>query len=175
MPTPEKLEVVAQLREMITDHSCALLANYRGLRVTEINAVRRQLREAGAKFRVVKNRLFRLALADTEASGLADMVDGPTAVTFTDEPVGTAKALSQATSEYEALAIVGGLVEGELLDAGAIAALARLPTRPELLAEVAAALNSPLAGLVYTLQGIISDLVYTLQAVTEQRAEAEAA
>lgn len=166
---------MAALKELVTGHTCALLAAYRGLRVTEINAVRRQLREAGARFTVIKNRLFRLALADTEASALAEVVDGPTAVVFTDEPVAAAKALSEAAREYGPLEMTGGLVEGELLDAAGLAALAQLPTRQELLGQVAAALNSPLSGLVYTLGGIINEFVYTLQAVADQRAEAEAA
>jgi len=175
MPTPEKEQAVADLKQMVTDHSCALLADYRGLRVTQINAVRRQLREMGAKFVVVKNRLLKLAIADTQGSGLAGLLVGPTAVMFADEPASAAKALSQAATEYEALTIKGGLVEGQVLDAAGVEALARLPSRMELLAQVAAALNSPLAGLVYTLQGIISKFVYTLQAVADKRAEAEAA
>ena len=172
MPTPQKEQTVSELREAALGHGSALLADYRGLRVTQLNQVRRRVREAGGQLVVVKNRLFKLALADTPGLAMVELLSGPTAVAFTNEPAGTAKALADAAREFEALQLKGGFVEGRVLDAAQVQQLATLPSREELIAQALAGLTAPLSGLAGTLREIIGKFVRTLQAVADQKAAA---
>lgn len=175
MPTPEKEATVAELRELMQSIDSVLLADYRGLRVAEMAELRRRLREAGAKMMVVKNRLLRIAIDDTPKADLRDCLVGPTALAFDDDPAATAKVLADFARDFPALEVKAGFVEGRLVSPAEIQELARLPSRPQLLAQVVGAINAPIAGLVYTLQSIIGELVMTLQAIADQRSEAEGA
>ncbi len=172
MPTPEKEEAVVQLREQITSAPCAIACDYRGLRVAEINELRRLMRENDVDFRVVKNRLMKIAVGDTDSAALDELLTGPTALAFCDDPAVAAKVLVDFASEHDVIGIKGAIVEGALYSEDEVRRLAELPPRLQLLGQLVASFNAPIAGLVYTLNGILSSLVFTLHAIAEKQEKA---
>lgn len=175
MPTQEKMQTVAELRERITSSRGVYLAEYKGLNVKDISQLRQQIRKDGAQMMVVKNRLLNLAIQGTEAEGLQAFLTGPNAVIFCDQDaVAPAKAIAEFAKTHPVLAWKGGFVEGSVFDAAGIARVAELPPRQELLASVVGGISAPVSGLVFTLSGLVSDLVYTLKAVADKKNEAAA-
>lgn len=171
MPKEAKVQLVDELREEIKGSKAFLLTDYRGLTVSEISALRRNLRNSGAEYKVVKNTLFELAAQELGEESIAQYLEGPTAVAFVqDDPIAPAKAIVDFMRDHKALSIKGGFVEGHLYGADQIQALSKIPPRDILLSQMIGAFQSPIAGLVGTLQGVMSNLVYTLQAVADQKA-----
>ena len=168
-PRADKVEAVAQLREML-GASTLILADYQGLDVKQISNLRRKLREGGSGFTVIKNSLLKLAAVDTPALPLTEGLVGPTAVVHTDDdPVAAAKALHEFGREVKAVTVKSALVDGAFYDSDEVIALAKIPSKPELYAMVVGGLKSPITGLVGTLQSMMSSLVMTLKAVAEQK------
>lgn len=169
-PRAEKVEAVAQLRSAL-EVGTVILADYQGLDVKEISDLRKRLREVGSGCTVVKNTLFRLAVADTAAAPLAEGLAGPTAVVFTDEDaVGAAKILQDFAKRVKPIKVKSGVVDGNLYSAEQIEALSKIPPKQELYAMVVGGLQSPIRNLVGTLQSMVGQLVMTLQAVAEKQA-----
>ena len=173
MPTAQKQATVERLRERVTGAPCAIVCDYRGLRVTQINELRRQVRDSDADFRVVKNRLMKIAVEGTAAAPLCELLVGPTAIAFCDDPVPAAKALADFAAEHGVITIKGAVGDGQLYSAEDVQKLAELLPRPQLLAQLVAGFNGPIAGLVYTLGGILSALIFTLHAIAQKAPEAE--
>jgi large subunit ribosomal protein L10 len=123
---------------------------------------------------VVKNSLFRLAVADTAAEGIADLMIGPRAVVFCyGDQVAPAKAIKEFGDDHDdAITLKGGFGEGQVIDEAQANRMATLPSRDELIASVVGGVSSPVTGLVFTLNGIVSDFVYTLHAVADQKESA---
>jgi len=171
-PRPEKVREVENLRELITSSSTAILTDYRGLNVKSMADLRRRLREANTVFRVVKNTLFKRAAAGTAMEKLVEGLEGPTAVASTSEdPVAAAKSLLAYIREARSpMTIKGALVDGHILDAKAVQELSTFPSKPELIAMVVGGLQSPITGLVGTLNTLIAEAVMTLKAVAEKKA-----
>lgn len=173
--TSEKQAVVAELKEKLANTKGAVLTNYRGLTVAQDTNLRRKLREAGVEYRVVKNTMTRIAANEVGLTGLDAHLEGPTAIaiSFTD-PVAPAKVISDFVKEnkLEVLEVKAGIVEGQVIDAQGVKALAALPPREVLIAQVLAGMQSPIVGLVNVLQGSIRNLVYALDAVRQQKESA---
>jgi len=173
MPTQEKIETVAALKQRIEQAAGIFLAEYKGLNVKEISALRLQMRKAGAQMIVVKNRLLNLALAGTAAEGLQAHLKGPNAVFFCEQDaMAPAKAIADLARTRDVVKWKGGYVEGAVFDGAGMARVAELPPKQELIAAVVGGVAAPVTGLVFTLSGIVSDLVYTLQAVADKQGEA---
>lgn len=173
--TTEKQAIVAELKEKLINTKGAVLTNYRGLTVAQDTKLRRKLREAGVEYRVVKNTMTRIAAKEAGLEELAAYLEGPTAIALSDsDPVAPAKVISEFVKEnkLEKLEVKGGIVEGAVVDAQGVKALASLPPREVLIAQVLAGMQSPIAGLVNVLQGSIRNLVYTLDAVRQQKESA---
>ncbi|HUV04264.1 MAG TPA: 50S ribosomal protein L10 [Armatimonadota bacterium] len=171
LPRQDKVELVRELRETIQGASALILTDYRGLTVSEITALRRKLREAGADYRVVKNTLFELAAEELAEQGLGQLLVGPTAVAFLhDEPVGPAKAIADFAREHKALSIKGGFIEGRVYGADQMQALSKAPPREVLVAQMIGSIQAPISNFVGTLQSLMSNLVYTIQAVSDKKA-----
>ena len=171
MAREEKTKLVEELRGDIQNSSGFLLTDYRGLTVSELSEFRRKLDEAGANYRVVKNRLFQLAAEGFVDSELAQLLEGPTAVAFVrDDPIAPARAIAEFMRGHKTVSIKGGFVEGHLYDADKIRALSTVPPHEVLVSQLVGAVQSPIAGLVGTLQGLMSELVYTIQAVADKEA-----
>ena len=175
MPTQQKVETVAQLKQRVQQAAGIYLAEYKGLNVRDIADLRRQVRELGAQVMVVKNRLLKLALEGTTAAGLQQFLTGPNAAVFCDrDALAPAKAMQEFAKTHEVLTWKAGFVEGSLVDASGMARIADLPSKKEILAGVVGGIGAPLSGLVFTLSGLVSDLVYTLQAVADKKQGAAA-
>ncbi len=173
MPTERKNQTIEELRQRIEANPNIFLTDYRGLTVTEIRTLRTALRKQAASFAVVKNTLFGIAIGDERRGKIAKFLEGPTGIAFAGADVAAAaKALVQFAADSKKLAIKAGLVDGEYYDAAKVDALSKLPSRPELLANMLGSLNAPLRGLVGVLGGNRRKLVQLLGALHTKKSEA---
>ena len=173
--TAAKQALVAELKEKLTGAKGAVLVNYRGLTVAQDTKLRRQLREAGVDYRVVKNTMTRIAAQEAGLEGLDAYLEGPTAMAIsTTDPVAPAKIITDFVKEHklQVLEVKAGLVEGNVIDENGVKALASLPSREVLIAKMLGSMQSPITGLVNVLQGSIRNLVYALDAVRQQKESA---
>lgn len=168
-PRPEKIEAVNELREIL-QASTVILTDYQGLDVKGTSSLRKKLRESGSSYKIVKNTLFRMAAADTAAKPLADGLVGPTAIVYSDDPVGAAKTLQEFLKGAKAIKLKAGVVDGQLISPAQIESLAKIPPKEILYAMVVGGLQAPITGLVGTCQQMISQLVFTLQGVADKKA-----
>ncbi|HYY23788.1 MAG TPA: 50S ribosomal protein L10 [Thermoleophilaceae bacterium] len=171
MNKDRKAEIVQEVASLIEGAGAVFAVDYRGISVPEAAELRRRLGEAGASFRVVKNTLTRLAADRAEAAELKQLLDGPTALTFVKpdgDPVLAAKALSTFRRERELLEFKGGQMEGAPLSVEELQALARLPGREALQAQLVAVIASPITGLVRGLNGLIAGLASQLRQIADQ-------
>ncbi len=123
--------------------SLVVVTHYLGLTVAEMTELRRKVREAGAKFRVTKNRITRLALAGTPYEGLADLMTGPTALSTSVDPIAAAKAVVQFAKKNEKIVVLGGVMNGQTLSADQVKALGDLPSLDELRGKIVGLLQAP--------------------------------
>jgi len=166
----QKKALVEELHDSFQKAAVMILTDYKGLTVDQINGLRRKLKDAGVEMRVVKNTLLRRAVRDTDMEAVSDYFKGPTAVVIGyDDPVAPAKILSDFAKENDKLEIKAGVMGGGLLDRDRIIALAKLPSREELLAQLLSVLNGVPTSLVRALNGIPAKLVYALSAIKEQK------
>ena len=169
---PDKVESVTELHDKFARAVSAVLTDFRGLTVQELTDLRQQLRQASLELAVVKNTLARLAVRETPFEQLSPYLKGPTSITFSyQDTVAPAKILSAYVKRQPKLAVRAGLFEGEVVPAEKIAEIADLPPRDILLAQALAAMQGPLTGLVWTLQGVLSTLIGTLQAIHDRKAQ----
>ncbi|MDQ6993271.1 MAG: 50S ribosomal protein L10 [Mariprofundus sp.] len=165
----DKQRVVDELHTAWTESSTCVVAQYRGLTVSEMGLLRRQLREAGSTLQVVKNTLARRAADGTSFKAAEELFTGPVAIAYGTEPVGLAKAMSDFSKTHEAFEVRGGVLDGKLIDNSNIAALANLPSREVLLAKMLGSMQAPISGLVRTLAEVPASFVRTLAAVRDQK------
>jgi large subunit ribosomal protein L10 len=170
MPTEAKRQAVAELQEELSRHRTLIVSEYRGLTVKELSEIRRGLRRQGVTYRVVKNRLVRIAAGEGRASGLESLLTGPTAIAFGDDETQTAKAVLDVTRPYRVLRITGGMLGDRPINADAVTRLATLPGRDILLGRLAGAIQSPTATLAGLLGASIRNLGSALVQLRDQRA-----
>ena len=172
MPTEAKRQEVAELTELLSGSSSAIVADYRGLTVADMGAVRRTLRDQGISYRVVKNRLARIAADQAGLGELGPLLDGPSAlaVSSADEVV-VARTFLDATRPYRAVSVRGGVIRGRRIDAEEVTALAALPGREVLLGQLAGGIAAPLTGLASLLSAPLRNLGYALQQLADRKAE----
>ncbi len=173
MATAEKVQVVEELVDKFQRGQGVVLTDYRGLDVKEMTELRSKLREAGVEYHVVKNSLALIAARQVDLGDLEELLVGPTAIAFGyDEPVSAAKVLSQFAKDHDDLEVKGGVLDGKVIGADGVKALADLPSREELLAQVLRGMQSPISGLVGVLHGTLRQFVYALEAVRKQKEDA---
>ena len=174
MPTEAKVAEVAELREAIANARTMIVSEYRGLRVKEIAEIRRALDKQDVKFRVIKNRLMKIAAADTVGGALDPLLTGPTAIAFGTDEAGTAKAVLDATRPYSRIVrITGGVLGDRAIDADAVTRLAALPAREVLLARLAGGMQAPVGTLAGLFAAPLRNLGYALAQLAEQKRQAE--
>ncbi|NLV91564.1 MAG: 50S ribosomal protein L10 [Firmicutes bacterium] len=175
MPRADKVAAVAEIKENLSRSQGAVLADYRGLNVKQVTELRRQLREAGVEYKVVKNTLTIIAAKELGLDDLSQYLVGPTAIAFGyEDPVAPAKVLSDFAKDNKALELKAGVLNGEVIGLDEVKALAELPSREQLLAQVLRGMQAPIAGMVNVLQGTIRNFVYALEAIRKQKEEAGA-
>jgi large subunit ribosomal protein L10 len=165
--------VIAEVQQLLTDTENVFVSDYRGLTVAELAELRDKLRESGARFTIVKNTLGAIAADRAGRAPVKELLSGPTAVTFCgDDLVGAAKALADFAKTHPQLEVRGGLLDASLIDQAGVKALASLPPRDVLVAQLVGTMAAPMSGLVTVLQGTISGFVRALDQVAQQRAAA---
>jgi large subunit ribosomal protein L10 len=172
MPTEAKREAVAELREQLSKSHTLIVSEYRGLTVKEIAEIRRSLRKQDVSYRVVKNRLLKIAAADTVGSALDSLLVGPTAIAFGDDEGQTAKAVIDAVRPYKQVRITGALLGQRAIDGDGVTRLAALPNRETLLAQLAGAFAAPLATTAGLFDAPLRDVAGLVSALADQRAAA---
>ena len=174
MQKHEKERVVAELTERLRTSETLIVADYRGLTNAEIDGLRSQLLQHGARFAVVKNTLTRRAAEAAGADALLALLEGPSAIAFVEsegDPVAVAKALRDAATSTKILAIRGGVLEGAVMSADEVESLAKLPPADVLRAQLVGAIVSPLTTVVALLAAPLRDLVGLIDARIEQLRE----
>ena len=174
MQKSDKERVVAELTERLRTSETLIVADYRGLTNSEIDGLRSQLLQHGARFAVVKNTLTRRAAEAAGADALLALLEGPSAIAFVEsegDPVAVAKALRDAATSTRVLAIRGGVLEGAAISADEVENLAKLPPADVLRAQLVGAIVSPLTTVVALLAAPLRDLVGLIDARIEQLRE----
>ena len=174
----KKQAVVAELKEQLTSAKGVVLTGYKGLTVAQDTALRREFREAGVTYHVVKNTMLRLAAQEAGIEGLDEHLEGTTAFAFSaEDAVAPAKVIGgfikkNKLDDAGVLMIKVGMGEGQVIDAKEVNALATLPSREELIAKMLGSMNAPISKTVNVLQGVIRKAVYVLDAVRAQKESA---
>jgi large subunit ribosomal protein L10 len=143
MNRTEKEELVAEMRDVFANSSTIVVTHYTGLSVSKLEELRSQMREAGAGFKVTKNRLTKLALADSKFEGLSDLLSGPTAIASSEDPVAAAKVTMDFAKKNEKLVVIGGSMDETMLDVAGVKALASMPSLDELRGKLVGLLQAP--------------------------------
>lgn len=175
-PRPEKVAIVAEVRDRFVGSGAALVTEYRGLNVHAMQELRRSLRAAGGEYKIYKNTLVRFAARDAGISGLDDLLTGPTAIAFVDgDAAAVAKALRDYARTNPHLVVKGGLLGQKVLSSADVAALADLPPRDVVLAQLAGALAAPLRQFAGLLKALPQNFAYGLKALIDSKGGAPAA
>ena len=169
-PRAEKVAVVTEVKERLDRADAALLTEYRGLNVAAIAELRRSLRAAGGEYKIYKNTLARLGAHSAGIDTLDELLVGPTAIAFVEgDAAAVAKALRDYARVNPALVVKGGLLGQRVLTANEVTALADLPSREVLLAQLAGALQAPLAQFASLLAALPRNFAYGLKALLDQQ------
>lgn len=179
MPSAQVLEqkkkVVADLVESIKAAQAGVLVDYRGITVEQDTKLRKQLREAGVEYKVVKNTLTRFAANELGFQELDEQLNGPTALAISDtDPVAPAKIISDFAKEAETISIKAGFLDGKVISLDEIKQLASTPSRDVLIAKIMGSLNAPVSKLVRTLQALVDNGVEPADIKVDAPAAAEA-
>ncbi len=175
-PRADKVAIVEEITAKLNNSVAVFVSEYRGMSVGQLADLRSPLRDAGAEHKVYKNTLARLAATDAGVESLNEFLLGPTALTFvTGDSVAAAKALLDQSRANPLLVIKGGVLGDAPMSADDVKALASLPSREVLLAQVAGAFQAPLVKTAGLLQALPRNFAYGLSALIDQKAAAEAA
>ena len=170
MPNVKNQETLVKIKEDLDGISAMWVVDYRGLTVKEVQALRANIREAQGSMKVYKNTVMRIALSEAELPTLDDMLHGPSAFVFAGSDVAAAaKAVKEFAKSNENLQIKGGLMEGAAVSAAEVEAIASLPSREELYAHIAAAINGVAQGLATAINGVPRGLAQVAKAVADQK------
>ena len=169
MERAEKQKAVEALHEQLANVAAVFAIDYRGLKVSEATEFRRKIRDTGGSYRVVKNTLLKRAIQGSTLESLDPHLSGMTGLAYTaDDPVALAKAIHDFAKEVPAISFKGGVLEEEAVDEGKFEALAALPSREALYAQLLSVLQAPVRNLLGVLQAPARDLILVLKAKAEK-------
>lgn len=176
MPSEKVLEskkqIVAEISDTIKDACAGVLVDYKGINVADDTKLRKELREAGVKYSVVKNTLLSFAVENAGITELKQHLSGTTALaTSESDYIAAAKILSAYADKNSDFTIKAGFIDGKYADKSEISELAKLPSKEELIAKTLGGLNAPISGLVYALNANLTGLVVALNAIATQKSE----
>ena len=174
MDQAQKRRVVEGLQRDLTGTACVVVTHQSGLSVAEVTLLRRQVRDAGASFRVTKNRLAKRALTGTPFEPLSPLFTGPTAIAFSSDPVAAAKVVVGYANRNDKLTIIGGGLAGRQMDAAEVRELASLPSLDELRGKLIGLLQAPATRLARVLQAPAGQIARVLAAHAESEGESSA-
>jgi large subunit ribosomal protein L10 len=168
----EKREFVAELSEVFAETSMVVVTRNAGMTVADVTALRRKMREAGASFKVAKNRLALLALEGTRFDGISPLLKGPTALAWSKDPVAVAKAAIDFAKTNDKFVLVGGALGNQVLDANGIKALSELPSLDSLRAKILGLIQAPATKVAGVLQAPAGQLARVFAAYADSKSEA---
>ena len=160
MPSEKVLELKKQqveaLKAKLDSAVAGIVVNYEGITVADDTKLRKELREAGVEYSVIKNTIIRLAVAGTELEPMSEVLEGATAIaTCAEDHVAAARILGKFAEDHENFTIKSGFLDGKIIDLDTVSALSKLPTKEVLLATVCNAFNDPIASLARALQAVV--------------------
>ena len=168
MNRQEKAELIETLQTTLNDSTTVVVAHQVGMTVAESSDLRAKMREAGAGFKVTKNRIAKLALNDTPHTALESLFTGPTAIGTSTDPVAAAKVLVEYAKGNDKLTIVGGSMDGKALDKAGVEALAKLPSLDELRGKLVGILQAPAAKIARVAQAPAGKVARVIKARSDQ-------
>ena len=168
MKRSEKNDFVQSLKEELKNSSSVVVAHYAGLSVAETDSLRNEMRSNGAKFKVTKNRLTKIALTGTPYESIEDLFTGPTAIAYSSDPVAPARVSVEFEKKFENFKILGGSYEGEKIDNAKINFLATLPSLDQIRAKLLGLLNAPAQKIASITQAPGGQLARLMNARSEQ-------
>lgn len=175
MARPDKVDAVAELKDRIGSNELTIMTHYMGITVAQVTALRKKLRDQGVQYKVYKNTLAKRALDELGLSDAVRYIIGPTAWAFSRDPVAPAKAIKDFAKDVPALGMNGGILSGRPVSKEQLEALASLPPREVLLAQVVGTIAAPMRNLVGALSALPRNLVGVLDQVRKQKEEQQAA
>jgi large subunit ribosomal protein L10 len=143
MDRTEKEQLAVQMRDSLEAASLVIVTQQSGMTVAQATSLRRDMCSAGAEFKVLKNTIARIAVKGTSVDGITSMLVGPTALAYSADPIAAAKVVAKFSGSNDQLKIVGGILNGQILDATAVKALATLPSLDELRAKIIGVISAP--------------------------------
>ncbi|SEA38946.1 50S ribosomal protein L10 [Rubrimonas cliftonensis] len=170
MDRAQKQTAVEELGQIFTDSGVVVVAHYAGLTVAEMQDLRSQMRAAGGKVRVAKNRLARIALEGKPCEGMEKLLKGQTVLAYSEDPVAAAKVVEAYAKKNGKFVILGGAMGPEILDENGVKAVASLPSREEVLASIAACIGAPAGNLVSAIMAPASNIAGVLSTLEEREA-----
>ncbi|WJY22882.1 50S ribosomal protein L10 [Fontisubflavum oceani] len=171
MDRAQKEKVVEELGQIFESSGVVVVSHYEGLTVAEMQDLRAQMREAGGSVRVAKNRLAKIALEGTPAAGIADLMTGMTVLSYSEDPVAAAKAADAYAKENDKFVILGGAMGENVLDQAGVKAVAKMPSREELIASIVGCIGAPASNIAGAIGAPASNIASILSTI-EEKAEA---
>jgi large subunit ribosomal protein L10 len=169
-PRPEKVAIVAEVKERIASSDATILAEYRGMSVKQLHELRKQLRQVGGELKVYKNTLVRLAAREAGVEGADDLLTGPTAIAFVKGDIAAAaKTLRDAAKVIAPLTLKGGILDSKILSLADVEALADLPSRDVLLSQIAGVFEAPISQFASLLEAVPRSFAYGVQALIDKQ------
>jgi len=168
----QKQEQITALHQTLMGAELVVITSQAGMTVAEVTSLRRKMRDAGAGFKVAKNRLARRALEGTKFTGLSPLLKGPTAIAYSKDPVAAAKVVNAFAEDNSKLTIVGGAMGEQILDPTGVQALAKLPSLDELRARLVGMLQTPATRVATVLQAPAGQLARVFGAYAKKESAA---
>ena len=170
MDRAQKEAVVGEIGQIFTDSGVVVVAHYEGLSVAEMTDFRLRMKDAGGSVRVAKNRLAKIALKDTPAEFIGDMLTGMTVLAYSEDPVAAAKTVEAYAKDNKKLVVLGGVMGETPLDTAGVKAVAAMPSRDELISSIVACLVSPASNLASALGAPAANIAAILTTIEEREA-----
>ena len=170
MDRAQKEKVVEELGQIFESSGVVVVAHYQGLTVAEMQDLRAKVREAGGSVRVAKNRLAKIALEGTDVAGIADLLTGMTVLAYSEDPVAAAKAADEYAKANDKYVILGGAMGGTILNADGVKAVAKMPSREELIASIAGCIGAPASNIAGAIGAPASNIASILSTIEEKAA-----
>ena len=171
MANPEKIAAVAEIKERIESSEITIMTQYVGINVEQVTELRKRLRDADIGYKVYKNNLAKRALDALDLGDAAVHMQGPTAWTFAQDPVSPAKIINGFSKEVSFISMSGGILDGKIISKEQLEALASLPSKEQLIAQVVGTIAAPLRNFVGVLSAVPRNLVNVLDQIKKQKEE----
>lgn len=170
MDRAQKENVVEELGQIFASSGVVVVAHYAGMTVAQMQALRAKMREVNGSLRVAKNTLAKIALKGTPAEKMADLLTGMTVLAFSEDPVAAAKVCEAYAKTNDKFVLLGGAMGGEVLDSAGVKAVASMPSREELIAQIVGMIGSPASSLAGAIGAPAANIASILKTIEEKAA-----